>query len=506
MNIAEAKQQIKDTVEAYLSQDETGAYLISGPAQRPLFLLGAPGIGKTAVVDQVAHELGIGVVSYSMTHHTRQSALGLPFIVHKSYGEEEFDVSEYTMSEIIASIYDYAAETGHDRGILFLDEINCVSETLYPSMLQFLQFKTFGRHRVPRGWIVVCAGNPPEYNKSVHDFDVVTLDRMRKIVVEPDLNAWLDYARATGVHPAVTSYLEVRRDDFYLVESTPAEKRFVTARSWDDLSTIMNLYEAQGRQVGAALISQYLQDDRIADHFTQYYRLFTKYRSDYQVPDILQGQASPEVRQRAVEARFDERLALLNLILEALDARCEAAMEDERRVALLRDALRNLKPELLAGAEVRPLMEAAAEELRSDARKQVRLEAATDIQVRPLRLAARRLGDYAVACEVAEAPLGQESFDIIGAAYRADAEALRNAVHDCGESLDSAFTFIADTFGDDKEMAVFVAELTGNSATSRFIATFGNESYYAHNAGVQTHANREALLSRVAALNLEDGE
>ena len=207
MNIAEAKNQIAYTVEGYLTRDETGAYLIAPEAQRPLFLLGAPGIGKTAVVGQVARELGIGLVSYSMTHHTRQSALGLPFIVHKRYGDEEFDVSEYTMSEIIASIYDYREETGHDRGILFLDEINCVSETLYPSMLQFLQFKTFGRHKIPDGWIVVCAGNPPEYNRSVYDFDVVTLDRLRKIAVEPDLEAWRAYAIKTGVHPAILSYL-----------------------------------------------------------------------------------------------------------------------------------------------------------------------------------------------------------------------------------------------------------------------------------------------------------
>ena len=116
MNIAEAKNQIEETVEGYLTRDETGAYLIAPEAQRPLFLLGAPGIGKTAVVGQVARELGIGLMSYSMTHHTRQSALGLPFIVHKRYGDEEFDVSEYTMSEIIASIYDYREETGHDRG------------------------------------------------------------------------------------------------------------------------------------------------------------------------------------------------------------------------------------------------------------------------------------------------------------------------------------------------------------------------------------------------------
>lgn len=210
MNIAQAKQQIKDTVEAYLAIDENGEPLLSVEHQRPIFLVGAPGIGKTAIVSQIASELDIGLVSYSMTHHTRQSALGLPFIVERDYGGEKYEVSEYTMSEIIASVFDCIEESSCAKGILFLDEINCVSETLYPSMLQFLQFKTFGRHKVPDGWIVVTAGNPPEYNRSVHEFDVVTLDRLKKIVVEPDFDAWKAYAVEKGVHPAVLTFLEAK--------------------------------------------------------------------------------------------------------------------------------------------------------------------------------------------------------------------------------------------------------------------------------------------------------
>ena len=163
MNIKEAKEQIKNAMTAYFSKDEFG-YEIPPEKQRPVFLMGPPGIGKTAIMEQVAAEMGVGLISYSMTHHTRQSALGLPFIVHKNYGGYECDVSEYTMSEIISSVYDMMEETGIQEGILFLDEINCVSETLSPVMLQFLQYKVFGRHRVPDGWIVVTAGNPPEYN------------------------------------------------------------------------------------------------------------------------------------------------------------------------------------------------------------------------------------------------------------------------------------------------------------------------------------------------------
>ena len=86
-----------------------------------------------------------------------------------------------TMSEIIASVYDMIETTGNKEGILFLDEINCVSETLAPAMLQFLQYKIFGRHTVPKGWIVVTAGNPPEYNNSVREFDIVTWDRLKRI-------------------------------------------------------------------------------------------------------------------------------------------------------------------------------------------------------------------------------------------------------------------------------------------------------------------------------------
>ena len=205
MNIKQAKEYIKNSVNLYLKKDEFGEYRIPVVRQRPIFLLGAPGIGKTAIMEQIAQELGIALVSYSMTHHTRQSALGLPFITHKVYGGQEYDVSEYTMSEIIASIYETMEESGIKEGILFLDEINCVSETLAPSMLQFLQYKIFGRHRVPDGWVIVTAGNPPEYNKSVREFDVVTYDRLKVLEVEPDYRIWKEYAQEKRLHNAIIS-------------------------------------------------------------------------------------------------------------------------------------------------------------------------------------------------------------------------------------------------------------------------------------------------------------
>ena len=139
MNIRQAKNEIKHTVEAYLKKDEAGDYEIPEIRQRPVLLMGPPGIGKTQIMEQIARELGVGLVAYTITHHTRQSAVGLPFIREEEFAGKTYSVTEYTMSEIIASVYRRIRDSGQREGILFIDEINCVSETLAPTMLQFLQ-------------------------------------------------------------------------------------------------------------------------------------------------------------------------------------------------------------------------------------------------------------------------------------------------------------------------------------------------------------------------------
>ena len=139
MNIQQAKEEIKKTVEVYLTKDKHGLYEIPVQEQRPVFMVGAPGIGKTAIMEQIAAELDIALVSYSMTHHTRQSALGLPYITKHNFDGEDCHVSEYTMSEILVSVHQTMERSGKKEGILFLDEINCVSETLAPAMLLFFQ-------------------------------------------------------------------------------------------------------------------------------------------------------------------------------------------------------------------------------------------------------------------------------------------------------------------------------------------------------------------------------
>ena len=327
MNIKEAKQEIINTVKAYLCKNAEGEYRIPAIRQRPVLLMGPPGIGKTQIMEQIASECGIGLVSYTITHHTRQSAVGLPMIKTEEFDGNEYSVTEYTMSEIIAGVYKAIKEQGHREGILFIDEINCVSETLIPTMLQFLQCKTFGNQKVPEGWIIVAAGNPPEFNRSVREFDMVTYDRLRVINIDADLEVWREYAREREIHNAILSYLDIRPQNFYRVEADVDGLKFVTARGWEDMSSLMYVYEELGISINAGVVGEFLHIEDIAEDFAAYYDLYNKYRDDYGINNILAGNATSDIYRRMINADYDERLTVVNLLLDTLNKHFKYAAE-----------------------------------------------------------------------------------------------------------------------------------------------------------------------------------
>ena len=493
MNIKQAKQQVKNAMTAYFSKDEFGEYEIPLERQRPIFLMGPPGIGKTAIMEQIAQELGVGLVSYSMTHHTRQSAIGLPFIAKKNYGGKEYSVSEYTMSEIIASVYDLMEETGVKEGILFLDEINCVSETLAPAMLQFLQFKVFGRHRVPDGWIVVTAGNPPEYNNSVREFDIVTWDRLKRIDIEPDYKAWKEYAAEAMVHGAIRSYLDIKESDFYRVESTVDGKTFVTARGWSDLSDMLRLYEKNGLKVDAELVIQYLQNKEVAKGFALYYDLYNKYQSDYQIDRIFTGEADEEILSRAREAKFDEKLSLLGLLLSGLEERF-AAVETEEKVG---ESL------LAAAKELRGAGDGALDVLIAEKKEELAAaRQAGKLSRREAQIRRRTIAALERAQEQISSP--GEVMDVLRALITSRREELGKAAQAAGTALENSFAFCETAFGEGRELLILVTELTADSHSAHFIARYGSEGYYRHNQALLLYERQQTILRELDALGEEE--
>ena len=349
MNIQEAKDSVKDAVRTYLNRDAAGLFRISRSRQRPLMLMGPPGLGKTAVVAQIAAEMGIGFVSYTITHHTRQSAIGLPTISTGSFDGREYLMTEYTMSEIVASVYAAMERQGCREGILFIDEINCVSETLAPAMLDLLQNKRFGPHEIPDGWILVAAGNPPEFNSSARMFDIATMDRIRVIDVEPDTDIWLNYAVNNGVHGAITYYLRIKPQNLLHIERTVGGYSFVTPRAWEDLSVILNEYERSGIEADTTLISQYLRNPDIASEFSMYLRFYRSYNDAHDVADMLENGRPGDLKDSSPE----EKMSVISVLIGRINSVASTCSD----LNMLKDMFsENSDPDVLA-AELKRRLE-----------------------------------------------------------------------------------------------------------------------------------------------------
>ena len=536
MNIREAKDEVKNIVKAYLAKDETGMPCIAEEHRRPVLLMGPPGIGKTAIMEQVASELNINLVSYTITHHTRQSAIGLPSIVHRSFDGVDYAVTEYTMSEIIAAVYEQIEQTGIKEGILFLDEINCVSETLAPTMLQFLQYKTFGTHKVPEGFIIVTAGNPPEYNQSVREFDIVTLDRLRRIDIEADFDAFKEYGYRTKLHGAILAYLDIRKDHFYEVHADTDRKSFVTARGWEDLSDALKTYEMLGLTIGESLMSQYLQDEEIASDFALYYELYKKYANLYQIPKILTGEAWIDDKLKA--APFDEKLSLISLLIDSLNTEFRAYRDEQATGEQLLNKLKEygarlknstadvnasgcgkLQTAVLATVDKFDKEKAKQDQTHADgksdangtadvndsqahnvgkttgapsdilntmiaeeAEKRARLKAANmlshEAESDSLRTEAK-LKAYAAELKGVSQP--KEAFDFVKAEFTRQEEGRQQHIKETDEHLTNVFKALYQTFGQGQELVLFLSELNAGYYSLKFINECGNESYYNYN-------------------------
>lgn len=507
MDIKRAKQEIKDSIEAYLAKDEFGEYLIPAIRQRPILLMGAPGIGKTQIMEQIARECKVGLVSYTITHHTRQSAVGLPFIKEKTFGQETFSVTEYTMSEIIASVYEKMEKTGLKEGILFIDEINCVSETLAPMMLQFLQGKTFGNQKVPEGWVIVTAGNPPEYNKSVREFDVVTLDRIKRIDVQPDFEVWKEYAYEQGIHPAVISYLELRRKNFYRMENTVDGRIFATARGWEDLSRLIQVYETLDKEVDREVVYQYIQHPMIAKDFAAYLALYNKYKTDYAVEDLLQGKWTPITLGKIRNASLDEHLSIVGLLNGKLSQLFADCYFMDAYVTKLygymteyRDNLPEMTLESIYKKAENDFQTAKKSELLTKNEEKVFIRTVDFLEKLWIELRGETGSEDKTennkAIEISE----KDTYEQTKTAFTAEADNLETQTEYISQTLQNVFDFMEAAFGDSQEMVAFITELNANYYSLWFIRENGSDQYYRHNKGLLFDDRQKLILGQMEEL------
>lgn len=356
-SISEAKEAMKDGIRGYLLKDSNGKYVMNEVNRLPFYLLGSPGIGKSQIASQTADELGIGFVSFSITHHSRNTVLGLPVIKES----EGYKYTEYTMSEIISRVME-KYDRGEREGILLLDEFNCMTDTLIPVMLAFLQNKNIGAHSLPEGWVVVLCGNPVKYNKSARMLDLTVMDRVRKIEVGFSADDFIEYAETHGFCRIIVDYLKLNKNRAYICEHGK-EDDLVTARGWENLSVAIDVYEKTGGRVDEAMIGQFIKSGRTAREFARYYELVkSRDLTSEDMAKILGGIDIDGYCSRMEEMSVDMRFDVVDNLMKTIK---ERAGEKGVKQAVISDYINNVLGLLIKLGD-KPAVEKAFSYINSD--------------------------------------------------------------------------------------------------------------------------------------------
>ena len=348
--------------------------------------------------------------------------------------------------------------------------------------------------------MIVSAGNPPEYNQSVREFDIVTLDRVRRIDVEPDFSVWKSYAYDNNIHGAIISYLDIKKENFYSVETTVDGKQIVTARGWEDLSELMHLYEELNIPVTEDVISQYIQNPRIAKDFANYFDLYKKYRTDYDVDAVVEGRIKEVSIGRIQKASFDEKLSVINLLVSKLVAVFRETFGYDRYVRDLYECMKELKFVMGRKDSGRSSAEIIGEKI-DQAQAQLKLAQKQGLydeeQLRSSRLVIRTLERYRrdVLDQKMDDPAA--AFEYIKGQFAADTKTRQEMIVHAKQCLENAFAFMETAFGESQEMVIFITQLNASAICLRFIRENGSEKYDKYNRSLLFNEKREELLKDI---------
>lgn len=201
-----------------LTQSELLDFLLHVAPKRPVFIWGAPGIGKSALVQRFAADLGLACTSLLGSQLAPEDLIGVPQI--------QDGVSRFCPPSQIARKEPYC---------LFLDELNACSHEVQKAFYSLIHERRIGEYVLPEGSVVIGAGNRSQDSAIVKPMSSALLNRMVHVHLRVSHRDWLAWAAEAGIHPWVVEYIQIRPDHLWS-QPPKHEEAFSTPRSWHMLS------------------------------------------------------------------------------------------------------------------------------------------------------------------------------------------------------------------------------------------------------------------------------
>lgn len=256
-----------------VNQEELLEILLNIAPARPVFIWGAPGIGKSALVEEFAIEVGLECVSLLGSQLAPEDIIGIPQI--------RGETSEFLPPKMIARKEPY---------VLFLDELNACSQEVQKAFYSLIYERRIGEYHLPEGSIVIGAGNRTQDAAIVKTMSSALINRMFHVQLKPDVKNWLTWAYGNGIHTWVTDYINQRPDHLFS-EPPKTEEPFSTPRSWHMLSDALKEFGAGEKDIPIETIRMLAYGSISASHAGMFAAFVKQLDNKYLLEDIIKGEA-----------------------------------------------------------------------------------------------------------------------------------------------------------------------------------------------------------------------
>jgi hypothetical protein len=288
--------EIRDTLQAMISQ------------KIPAFLWGAPGIGKSSIVKQIAKEADLGFIDLRLSLLDPTDLKGIPF----------YDADTHT-----ALWAPPAFLPKEGSGILFLDELNSAPPAVQASAYQLILDRQIGEYTLPDNWAIIAAGNRENDRGVVYKMPSPLANRFVHLQMSINVDDWKIWAYSSKIDSRIIAYISYKKENLFNFDATTYQKSFATPRSWEFVDSILKSEIKESLMLNA--ISGAVGKD-IAISFLSFAKVM------YQLPDIQQ------ILETGT-AEYPDSIDVLYALCSGLVSHLMYDFSDERLEALLSYAL-----------------------------------------------------------------------------------------------------------------------------------------------------------------------
>jgi len=292
----------------------------------PIFIWGAPGIGKSSIVKAIAKASDMKFIDLRLSLLDPTDLKGIPFF------DPDAKEGVWAKPSFLPKSEDQSI------GILFLDEINTAPPAVQASAYQLILDRRVGEYKLPDGWSIVAAGNRESDRGVVYKMPPPLANRFVHFEMEVDFDDWKVWAYSRGIDSSIIAFLAYDKSMLFTFDPTSSQKGFATPRSWEYVDSIIKsdipkelLLDTISGAIGREASVDYMSFRRIMDELPN-------------LSDILSGDIESLADSSDPRLMMALSVGLTNLLKESDDdssldniLRFSLLLQDEYSIMLIKD-------------------------------------------------------------------------------------------------------------------------------------------------------------------------